>query len=420
MTYAYDDLDRVTSMTWANGTPALASWAYTYNPRGQRVTSADVSGREAAYGYDKASRLIGETITGDSGGTAGNGALTYVLDSVGNRVSRTSTLAALSAQTFGVDANDRLTSDVYDANGNTTASAGHTFAYDFERRMVSKDGGAVTFVYDGDGNRVARTSGGVTTQYLVDELNPTGYSQVVDELSSGAVQIRYTYGNKLVSEAIDASAASKAAFYGYDGHGNIAFLTDATGAQTDTYVYDAWGNLIGKNGSTPNTRLYAGEEFDADLGLVNLRARQYDPATGRFWTGDPVDQSDRQSLVQNRYLFGDGDPVDRYDPSGRASAVEYVIAVLLPSTIAALAAGGVIGSGSAFQKWCLVGAGFVGSNVTFAAAFVGAAAGGAGLIVIGLVGMCYVADAIGHFQYPMPPFPPPQPRDDGPQLAGFD
>jgi hypothetical protein len=29
-------------------------------------------------------------------------------------------------------------------------------------------------VYDGDGNRVAKTVGGVTTQYLVDELNPTG------------------------------------------------------------------------------------------------------------------------------------------------------------------------------------------------------------------------------------------------------
>ncbi len=38
-------------------------------------------------------------------------------------------------------------------------------------------------VYDGDGNRVAKTVNGVTTHYLVDDLNPTGYPQVVEELS---------------------------------------------------------------------------------------------------------------------------------------------------------------------------------------------------------------------------------------------
>jgi hypothetical protein len=45
----------------------------------------------------------------------------------------------------------------------------------------------VSVVYDGDGNRVSETAGGTTTKYLVDTLNPTGYSQVVDELVSGAV-----------------------------------------------------------------------------------------------------------------------------------------------------------------------------------------------------------------------------------------
>jgi len=43
----------------------------------------------------------------------------------------------------------------------------------------------VTLLYDGDGNRVAKTVGSVTTRYLVDDLNPTGYPQVVDELVGG-------------------------------------------------------------------------------------------------------------------------------------------------------------------------------------------------------------------------------------------
>jgi hypothetical protein len=34
----------------------------------------------------------------------------------------------------------------------------------------------------------------VTTKYLIDSLNPTGYAQVLDELVSGAVTKTYTYG----------------------------------------------------------------------------------------------------------------------------------------------------------------------------------------------------------------------------------
>ena len=211
--------------------------------------------------------MTSETITGDPSGPTGNGALTYAIDPVGNRLTRVSTLAALGAQTFGYDANDELTTDTYDPNGNTTNSGGHTYGYDFENRLVSKDGGAVTVVYDGDGNRVAKTAGGVTTQYLVDDLNPTGYLQVLDEVSGGAVQVRYTYGRHARQPDPERpSTAPVTSFYGYDAHGNIAFLTDGTGTETDTYTYDAWGNLLGRTGSTLNTRLYAGEELDRGPG----------------------------------------------------------------------------------------------------------------------------------------------------------
>jgi hypothetical protein len=37
-----------------------------------------------------------------------------------------------------------------------------------------------------DGNRVAETVGGVTTQYLIDDRNPTGLPQVMDEVVNGA------------------------------------------------------------------------------------------------------------------------------------------------------------------------------------------------------------------------------------------
>jgi RHS repeat-associated protein len=323
VTYAYDSLDRVLSMAWRKGSAApVASWTYSYSPRGQRLTATELSGREATYGYDTASRLTTEAITGNSAGASANGTLTYVLDSAGNRLSRTSTLAALGPQSFSYDPNDELKSETYDLNGNTTSSGGHTYAYDFESRLVSKDAGAVTIVYDGDGNRVAKTAAGVITTYLVDDLNPTGYLQVMEEVSAGAVQVRYTYGNVLASQSRNASGTFAPSFYGYDAHGNIAFLTDATGTETDRYIYDAWGNLIDRTGDTSNVRLYAGEEFDPDLGIMNLRARQYVAGIGRFLTVDPVPVERRDRTASNGFSYAGVDPVNRRDPSGLLDLIE--------------------------------------------------------------------------------------------------
>jgi len=49
----------------------------------------------------------------------------------------------------------------------------------------------VTVVYDGDGKRVSETAGGTTTKFLIDDLNPTGLPQVLDETVSGSVTRTY-------------------------------------------------------------------------------------------------------------------------------------------------------------------------------------------------------------------------------------
>ena len=65
---------------------------------------------------------------------------------------------------------------------------------------MAMNGGAVQMLDDGDGNRVAKSVNGVVTRYLVDDLNPTGYPQVVDELTSGVVTRTYTYGLQRISQ----------------------------------------------------------------------------------------------------------------------------------------------------------------------------------------------------------------------------
>ena len=84
-------------------------------------------------------------------------------------------------------------------------------------------------------------------------------------------------------------------------------------------------NALGLRAVEPKTRVRSfcsGEQYDPDLGLYYLRARYYNPATGRFLSRDPEDgkPNDPQSL--HKYLYASGDPVNRIDPSGRGDLIE--------------------------------------------------------------------------------------------------
>jgi len=226
----------------------------------------------------------------------------------------TSTLNAVPGGSFSYDANDRLATDSYDANGNTKSSAGIANTYDFENRMTAH--GAVNIVYDGDGNRVSETAAGVTTTYLVDTLNPTHLPQVLDEIVNGAVTRTYAYGLQRIGENQQISGTWTPSFYGYDGHGNVRFLANAAASVTDSYDYDAFGMPIRTSTATANNYLYSGEWYDNSVGLYDLRARYYNQATGRFWVRDPAEGASCTPLTFNPYTYAVDDPTDLSDPTG--------------------------------------------------------------------------------------------------------
>ena len=64
-------------------------------------------------------------------------------------------------------------------------------------------------------------------------------------------------------------------------------LTDGSGIVTKTYAYDAFGNEISPGETDTNPFRYCGEYFDNETGSIYLRARYYEPETGRFMTEDP-------------------------------------------------------------------------------------------------------------------------------------
>jgi RHS repeat-associated protein len=209
-----------------------------------------------------------------------------------------------------------------------------TLSYDFRDKLKSTSGGVTAIGYDGDGQRTSKTINGVTTHYLVDELNPTGYAQVVEELVNGQVQRVYTYGQALLSQRQLIAGSWVTSHYGYDGSGNVRVLTNGAGAVTDTFDYDAYGNLLGRTGTTPNSYLYRGQQFDADLGVYYLRARYYSPQRGRFLTRDTFDGNPAEPRSLHKYLYAQADPINQLDASGFASTtldlhqpVEFIIGV---------------------------------------------------------------------------------------------
>ena len=72
--------------------------------------------------------------------------------------------------------------------------------------------------------------------------------------------------------------------------------------------------------------LYAGEQFDPDLGMYYLRARYHNPQTGRFWTMDSFEGNTDDPHTLHKYLFAGNDPINRIDPSGHEDIFSVSIA----------------------------------------------------------------------------------------------
>jgi RHS repeat-associated protein len=164
-----------------------------------------------------------------------------------------------------------------------------------------------------------------TAKQLVEQLDSKNGQTNITPATSGGPQLvrRYTYGLQgpiSMSQLINGQWVTS--YFIYDGEGNVRALTDPTGNVTDTFDYDAFGNLINRTGNTPNTRFFHGEEFDPDLGLYNLRARLMNQDTGRFFTADTFENSQFDRLNRHKYIYASNNPINIADPSGKFGIAE--------------------------------------------------------------------------------------------------
>ncbi len=321
--YTYNSLNRLTKLFnhKANG-DTVSCYEYTLGPAGNRTQVTEHTGRTVQYDYDVTYKLIQESIDDPDFGVR---VFSYEYDQVGNRLLK---VDDEDSTHYAYDVNDRLLTEneivyFYDDNGNTQLKVegldSTKYEYDFQNRLIQVDDGTdvVEYWYDTDGMRMKKAVNGTVTKFLLDKNR--NYSQVIEERdNTDSTLVRYTYGDDLISQ----KRGSLTSYYHYDGQLSTRQLSDASQNITDSYTYDAFGLLLNRTGATENNYLYTGEQYDPNCGFYYLRARYYNASVGRFLTMDTFPGMQFEPASLHKYLYCEGNPVGKWDPSGRLTLLE--------------------------------------------------------------------------------------------------
>jgi RHS repeat-associated protein len=311
-TYAYDEADRLTVIAHTSPVSGvIAVFTYTLDAVGNRTAMDDLEGT-TTYAYDDLYRLT--EVTYPDGET-----VSYAYDPMGNRTAMTSTVEGVTTysydpadrvltaggDTFGWDANGRMITRTY---GSNTA----TYTYDSLDRLTEVVSGTTHagFTYNGDGVRVGKSINATSTDYVQDVAG--SLAMVMTENTGGQTN-SYIYGNDLIAQV---DPAGNPTVYHHDGLGSVRALSNLTGQRTDAYSYAAFGEVRNHTGSAGQSFTFTGEQVDDDLGLVYLRARYYGPKMGRFISKDRFAGFDEDMQSLNRYAYARSNPVMLADPSG--------------------------------------------------------------------------------------------------------
>ena len=250
----------------------------------------------------------------------------------------------------------------YDQNGSQTSrtttehngnKAVETSVYDGKGRLTQVMAGGVqtSYAYRPDGLRHSKSRLGSSTTHAWD------FADIAAENTTDALGVTtsaiYMRGNGLVYT----KSADGVHLYQKNAHGDIVQYLNSNGNATSTYVYDAFGvqRAPNVNANDKNNFRYCGEYRDGETGTYYLRARHYQPATGRFtsqdthWNpgnmvygdsgngGNPSIASVMQS--SNLYVYCGNNPVMFIDSTGEfGTPISWALAVI------AGVAGGVYGN----------------------------------------------------------------------------
>ncbi|NYH79766.1 RHS repeat-associated protein [Actinopolyspora biskrensis] len=273
--YSYDKLDRVVSVSH-NGT---VSQTMSYNSLG-KMTARETSSATTTFTYLRAG-LMTEKKRSAGGSTE---TISYEYDPAGNMVSMTD---PNGETTYSYDAGNRLIS-MTDASGQTT-----TFGYNAadQRTSVTFPGaGKQTMTYDAAGRQTGIT---VTDTDGITKFDTSYSYSAPDGSDTTLLQYRNINGtgNSYDYDALQriTSSNSGAGSYGYDTASNItsgpngtSYTTNAADQLTEkggtSYDYDSAGNLTGSSDGASYEYSAANQLTGAQLPSGSIDKAVYDTA----------------------------------------------------------------------------------------------------------------------------------------------
>ena len=353
-----------------NGTTTTST--YAYDALGQLTSFLQSTGYGESYAYDKAGNMTGKVISGMDGESValsmsynkgnqltamanGKNKITYSYDKNGSMVQK-----VLSSQTYGkltdtyaYNALDQLTSYTgydgytqqftYDANGMrlSRSEAGDANRSTLEELLRGNIAGLPEIVEPAQSQTNADEADmpaeleWATTEYLYDLTQE--YYQVISETTTSAsgtsATTAYAYGlERIASYSTDSKVE-----YVYDGRGSVVQTISAPVAgaavssalpdisvKVQSFAYTAFGEQMGVQ--KVSGFAYNAEAYDAATGMLNLRARQYEPALNRFSQKDIYPPNPLITYSFNAYLFTFNNPISFIDADGlQASSLSNVL-----------------------------------------------------------------------------------------------
>ena len=322
--YQYNHGNRLTALENKRQGTVISAWEYSYDVDGNILTKINKTSSTPvtiSYCYDRLGRLTEEDYS--------NWKRTfYTYDAYSNRIKmmvegRTKDeLVSVTSYEYGL--NNRLEKETkkkgkitetyryrYDDNGNENFRIWEKTAptpdypgnvklsgtdqkeaptvyewrhYDGFNQLIriNQDDKEITYQYRGDGLRhstqvrkLAESQGKTTLHYW-------DGSNIVAEQADGGKFKTYLRGINLIATELDHVVY----YYIFNEHGDVTQLWGQNGTCKASYEYDAFGSERNPDKEDENPFRYCGEYLDLETNTYYLRARYYDPTTGRFSSED--------------------------------------------------------------------------------------------------------------------------------------
>lgn len=312
----------------------MTSFRYALDATGRRRSLQENNGRNVVWNYDNLYRLTRETVTDP---TSGDYEHEYRYDAVGNRRSRVVNGVVFESE---YDDNDSLTSFEgalrrSDEDGNQLDSnfgGGAIYRWDPESRLVGIDFDDsskmdVSHGYDIDGRRLRKAVGAEETFFVYDVA--ARIPNLIEESAAIPGPTAYFWAKETLLGEI---RGVKATYYFEDGSGTVRTKAVSPLEQLQ-FNFSALGEANPSTSTSTSGHMFHSKYLDAEADTYYVRARYYDPHSGRFLGRDPLNLP---AALTSAFAYAQNDPIALSDPSGEFTLVELLLVVAIVGVSATL------------------------------------------------------------------------------------